>query len=204
MIGVTIGTGNWGEVALNASSRMQFNTGLECFVIEQWHEKPYEHPVWIKCRILDLFPNENEFLYFDADIWSMKKWNPAQIFREHGMNICAVPEPAVASIDREKSDFRFPKDYSYVNCGLLMFSRWHKKYFDYALKLHPNYGRWYDQTPLNEAFLKWGNVEFLDGQFNTLAHQGKVNGDLSEAVNLHFCSCKSAEYVRELQKKHGG
>ena len=68
MIGLTIGIGpHWSTLAHQSAARMSEMTGLPCHVVE--HD-PYNccHPSWLKCHLHRMFPAEDSFLIFDADI----------------------------------------------------------------------------------------------------------------------------------------
>lgn len=197
MIGVTIGFGNeWNAVAKRAAARMSELTGLDCRVIDSVSGE-YEHSSWFKCHAIEKFPESDSFLYFDADIWCLKPWNPEQLFESHGGKFCAVLEPQHNAIDIECGRWAIDRK-KYFNGGLMMFGREHKYVFENALRYHP-FGRWYEQTPLNISAQLLPDLCLLPQKYNTLAHGGRTPQDLSDVVNLHWCSCNSANQIKELQ-----
>ena len=154
MIGVTIGIGSeWNSAARTASDRMAEYTGLKCHIIDSWHGNRFEHPVWMKHKILELFPHEESFLYFDADVWALQPWSPSAMFIIGGGKFMIVPVPAHSAITAECERFDIPLG-RYMNAGLFMFHRGHQLVFDYTLSQHPECGRWFDQTPLNIDLVK--------------------------------------------------
>jgi len=171
-------------------------TGLNCVVVNDWHGSKLEHPSWVKCRILDIFPQENDFLYFDADIWCIKPWNPKHIFESNGRKFMGVVEPEHNAIDAECDKWDINREV-YFNGGLLMFSREHKEMFNTALKYHP-FGRWYEQTPLNICSIGTPK-HILPKEFNFLNHAASlilaslVASFLVGNVPAHVWSMKSTQ-----------
>ena len=204
MIGVTIGIGDdWEPLAKTAATRMSALTGLDCVVINDWHGPELEHAAWMKCRILDLFPKEDSFLYFDADVWCLKQWNPAGLFELYSRHFLAVPEPFHSAIVEEHKKFNLPDNHHYFNAGLMLFGREDGRVFSEAAKMQKDEPRWYDQTPLNIAVSSFGCGENLPHRYNALAHAGvyhpeKTNTPLAEVINLHWCS-SGASKVKALQ-----
>ena len=208
MIGVTIAIGEkWQAVAKRAADRMSEMTGLDCRIIDDWHGEELEHPAWLKCRILDIFKQENEFFYFDSDVWAMKPWHPDHIF--HGCNRDFIGVHAWENwiLQGECNKYGLPPHGFYIGGGLLVFGREHKAIWDYALSLHPGFSAWFDQTPLNLSLKRLAcPVTRLPYKYCAEAHGGiydakSTNCPFDEVVNLHFCSCGGrAEQVESLQK----
>jgi len=191
MIGVTIGVGRgWREAAQSAAEAMGKRTGLRCVVVDDIGTTvPKEklpkviHPAWIKAYLLDLFPDENEFLVFDADLIPRRDWDPQAIFRQMRGAFCAVPDRNCETVRDECASFNLPFPDWYVNTGLLMFSRQHAPVWDYVKTKHPKCGSWQEQTALNEALLALSvSVARLPRDFNYLAlSKTKSNGE----INFH-------------------
>lgn len=208
MIGVTIGIGpGWKEVAQRAADRMAEKTGLKCHILDSWHGEPYEHPAWVKCRIIDLFPQEDSFFYFDSDIWCLKPWSPEHLFSGFNRDFLAVPAIDNKYLRDECHRYDIPENGKYVCTGLMIFGREHKAVFEYAESLHPNFGLWYDQTPINVALKNQGIfISQLPHKFCSETHGGNYSPaftgvPIMEVVNLHFCSCGGdASRVAALQK----
>lgn len=208
MIGVTIAIGpDWKEVAQLASDRMTSFTGLKCHIVDDWHGVPYEHPSWVKCRLLDIFRNEDSILYFDSDIWCMKPWKPDKIFEGCNRDFMAVPAVDNKYIQDECKRFNLPQGGKYITAGLLLFGREHREVFRYAESLHPRYGSWYDQTPINVALNQGVSVTRLPMKYSAETHGGNyaacfTGEPVEQVVNFHFCSCGGdAAKVKSLQEK---
>ena len=207
MIGVTLGIGKgWEEVAKRAADRMSEFTGLQCHVISKWSGKAFEHPAWLKCRILDIFRTENDFLYFDSDIWCVKPWKPDKLFEGCNRDFVAVPAVDNKFIEQECKRFNLPMGGQYISAGLLVFGREHRQVFEYAESLHPAYGSWFDQTPINVALNKNVSITRLPQKYAAETHGGnfvtEFNGvNQPDVINYHFCSCGgNAKRIEELQE----
>lgn len=195
MIGVTIGIGKgWQELATAAARRMEDWAGLPCVVIDQ-DTIGCAHPSWLKCHIPAMFPHDDEFLVFDADILCVREWDPAALFETLGRPFMAVPEPGTNPEVMEecrKWQLAFPD--SYLNCGLLIFGREHAPVLDATWAYHPHGGAWLEQSALNRSLVDSG-VEIcrLPRRYNTLAKHGRINSIYArvsprDAVCLHTCA----------------
>ena len=209
MMGITIGIGDkWKLVAQRASERMSEMTGLECRIIDDWLGPKYEHAAWLKCRIHKLFPAEDSFFYFDSDIWCVKAWNPEKLFNAFNRDFIAVPAVDNIFIENECRKYELPIGGKYVCAGLMIFGHEHRSVFEYAESLHPNFGAWLDQTPINVALHRERTaVTRISQKFSAECHGGIYNSDFtkipeSDVVNFHFCSCGGdADRVLNLQER---
>lgn len=192
MIGVTIGIGEkWAKLAHATARRMAHTTGLQCHVIEA-DEFACAHPSWLKCHIHRIFPEEDSFLLFDADILPLRKWNPEGLFRSLRRPFLAVPEPnANPHLIQECADWQLGFPDVYINGGLLIYGREHGFVWDRVWSMHPNGGRWLEQTALNRA-LADECVELcrLPRHFNLMAQHGQIKSiycrsTLKDAINVH-------------------
>ena len=191
MLGVTIGVGKgWREAAQSAAQSMSKRTGLRCVVLDDIGSSipkaklpKVAHPAWLKAHVLDLFPEEDEFMLFDADLIPRRDWDPQAIFRQMRGAFCAVPDRNCETVRDECASFNLPFPDWYVNTGLLLFSRQHAPVWDYVRKKHPKHGSWQEQTAVNEALLALRvSVARLPRDFNYLAlSKTKSNGE----INFH-------------------
>jgi hypothetical protein len=209
MIGVTIGIGEgWDEVAREARRRMELMTGLKCQVLGEefvdlvnvlFHQKAV-HPSWLKCFVASMFPEEQEFLVFDADVICVRPWDPNALFKMMGRRFCAVAEENRVTVLVECANFRLPFPDWYVNGGLLMFGQEHAPVWDAVWARHPQYGSWLEQTALNEA-LRSEEVVRLPRIYNSMLHGVIEDGHRAiaqGAVNLHADSMggRAAEVLK--------
>ncbi len=239
MIGVTIGIGGlWPEIARNAAARMEQATGLLCYVVgdrtvgriifntasepasvitdtynDGWPE--VIHPSWMKCHLLKLFPREQDFLVFDADIVCMEAWAPEDLFvNKLKRTFTAVPDRNHRIVYDECTAHSLPFPDWYINGGLLMFSREHAPLWDAVSAKHPRYGRWLEQTALNKSIQELGlEVARLPRIFNCLPHLDTQCRNSSfnlqqlhdrGVINFHFADCGgNGAPILVLQKKMG-
>lgn len=205
MIGVTIGLGKeWVEIAHAAAQRMNQMTGLKTYVIGEPLGLQVAHPSWMKCHITGMFPEENEFLVFDADIICLRGWSPENIFSSLRESFCAVPDRNLPMVYDECVKFKLPFPDWYVNAGLLMFHRRHQPVWDAVWAQHPQRGRWLEQTALNEALLAQKiEVARLPRIFNQLPNGETLEQmDARGVVNFHFADQGGdATRILELQKE---
>lgn len=199
MIGVCIGVGEgWVELARRSAATMELMTGLTCHVIAT-DDFGCCHPSWLKCHIHRIFPEEDSFLVFDADILCVEPWDPQTLFQSTRRPFMAVPEPnANPDLLQECKDWGLGYPNTYINCGLLIFGREHGFILDRAWTHHPHGGRWLEQTAINHALVT-EHVEtcLLPRHFNMLAQRGRINSiycrtTLRDAVNIHTCAMDDA------------
>jgi len=206
VIGVTIGTGDWKSQARRAAHRMERMTGLRCYVIE---EDAYgcDHPSWLKCHIHRLFPEQDSFLVFDADILALRPWEPCALFEMSGRAFMGVPEPNSSAVRAQCEEWEIGFPDVYLNGGLLIFGREHAPVWDRTWSRHPEGGAWMEQTALNRALIDEAvEVCRLPRRFNLLAQNGRINSiysraTLRDAVNVHTCAMASADYCRNIHEK---
>ena len=192
MIGVTIGIGpGWQACAERAATQMAAMTGLSCHVVTRpHHTTEVAHPSWLKCWITEMFPAEDAFLLFDADILPLRPWDPDGIFHKLGRPFLAVPEDNTPPVFNECRRYQLPPWDWYVNGGLTIFGHEHAPIWRAVWKRHPGYGSWLEQTALNHVLLESGTpVCRLPRQFNQLLH-GRLDlavpmANSGQYINLH-------------------
>lgn len=208
MIGVTIGIGEgWQQLAESKAARMAEMTGLECRVINV-DDYGCAHPSWLKCHVHRIFPDEDSFLVFDADILPLRPWDPECLFESLGRPFIGVPEPnANPELKVEIGEWGLGTSDTYINGGLLIFGHEHGAVWDRVWSLHPHGGRWLEQTAINHA-LAMDAIEVcrLPRHFNLLSHRGKLSavyarGTLANAVNLHTCAVGNAAEVEAIHQQ---
>ena len=214
MIGVTIGIGEpWKEIAHNAARRMQEMTGVPCKVIDSlpWEVEKPSHPSWLKCRIVEMFPEDHAFLIFDADIFCLNPWDPGNFPPNLGRSLCAVPDRNLPMVYDECCEHQLPFPDWYVNAGLVIFGREHQPVWDATWARRPKYGRWLEQTAFNKAIQETKTeVCRLPRIFNTLPDP--VGKDYTAAdlhalkekgvVNFHYADRgNDPERLLKLQKE---
>lgn len=203
MIGITIGIGEgWAQLAESSARAMENMTGIRCEVIRAAHGFGVCHPSWLKCHLHRLYPNEDSFLVFDADLLCLGPWEPDVLFAAMGRAFMAVPEPnANPDLIEEcrKWGLGFPD--TYINCGLMIYGQEHGFVMDRAWTHHPHGGTWLEQTAINHA-LATEAVEMcrLPRIFNTLAQEGRINSiycrtTLKDAINVHTCAMDKPEDI---------
>ena len=203
MIGVCIGVGGeWAALAEKSAASMEMMTGVKCQVIRAAYGFDCCHPSWLKCHLHRIFPDQEAFLVFDADLLAIRPWDPQGLFEQMGRPFMGVPEPnGNPDVRRECQDWGLGYPDLYLNCGLLVFGREHGFVMDRAWSMHPNGGRWLEQTAINYALaMEAVEVCRLPRVFNTLAQEGKVNSiycrtTLRNAINVHTCAMESAAAV---------
>lgn len=205
MIGITIGIGEgWNHVAVRAAAQMEKMTGIYCEAITEWPFQQPVHPSWLKCHLMEHYPAAHDFLIFDADIFCLRPWKPAELFEALGKRFCAVPDRNNTDVYHECAGFNLPFPDWYVNGGLLMFSREHAPVWEAVWKRHPRYGSWLEQTALNEALFKLKvDVARLPRLFNQLPNGETVEAmDARGVINFHFADqAGNPARIIELQKE---
>lgn len=205
MLIVCIGVGvEWRQMANLAASRMALMTGLDYVVVSDLFY-PACHPSWLKCHLLNRYKGE-DLLIMDADIISLKMWNPQRIFEDTGRPFLAVPEPRYQSVLEECEVMGLPFPDIYVNGGLVVCGAHHAPIWQAAWKKHPKCGRWLEQSALNLAIIESDiPVCRLPRAFNYVTHHGKFTSqelEYQSVVNLHVSGCDSKE-ILEIYDKLG-
>ena len=205
MLGVCIGVGDgWAQCAARTARRMERMTNVPCVVVCDPGIYQVANPSWLKCKVIDIFPNESEFMVFDADIFPNRPWNPVELMEDYLGAFMAVPEKLTVHVAMEAASYGIR---NYVNAGLTLFTRHHKPIWDYAFARHPQYGRWLEQTALNEGLEKLGyQVVSLADSFNKFfchIDDRNYNGEWLSSrpeFNLHATACGGAKVLDALQK----
>jgi hypothetical protein len=210
VIGVTLGVGDgWREVAAVAAQRMAHYTGLQITVVEN-PIRQYAHPSWAKADVIEMFPTEDSFLVFDADVVCLRHWSPDQLFADLGRPFCAAVERRSQDVFDECAALEISFPDVMVNGGLLMFGREHLPVWEAVRGRHPKCGRWMEQGALNLSLLESDfEVCRLPRQFNTLAHNKPLAAltpdeiERKRVINLHWCGVRDPQKLLEIQKRYG-
>jgi hypothetical protein len=211
MIGVTIGIGaKWKEVAEISAREMSRHTGLTCHVVD---EVPVgvsvSHPSWLKLHVFDMFPSEDEILFFDADVLCIRDWEPKDDLGQYiymgnpQFRICN-DEHSVA-VHQECQQFGIKGTSRYFNAGLWIAQRHHDPILKRAAAHGPVFGTWLEQTALSVE-LQNENVSVIPSQFNKLLWPGFHHYcDLHEMpdTNLHLASIGDPEIIMQIFKANG-
>jgi hypothetical protein len=206
MIGVTIGVGDgWRQVAEAAANRMSEFTKLRCVVMSE-RFRAVTHPSWLKCKLIEHFPNEDSFMVFDADLICLRPWKPKLIFEYTGRAFCAVPDTRLDCIYEECEALGISFPDIYINGGLTIFGSEHKPIWDEAWRKHPRCGKWLEQGALNLALLE-SNTQMcrLPRRFNVVTYKGRISDkELCDmrAVNVHACAVNDWRGIEKLQKHY--
>jgi hypothetical protein len=201
MIGVCIGVGpGWKEAAQLTAARMATTTGLRCVVLDKC-DPPVCHPSWLKCHVTSIYPDEDSFLVFDADILPLKPWNPELLFEGLGRPFCACPDRNSPGTLRECQNFGLPWPDWYINGGMLIFGREHQRVWDYVWRKHPRYGTWLEKTALNEALLKIGIPVCRMPRTVSQMHMGSTPIARANAINLHLAGIHSSDVIIDAHRR---
>lgn len=168
MLGITVGTGRFKEMALHAAARVNAMTGLPVRVLgeQELAASGLPDPKYLRFRLFD-WTNDDDVMYFDADMVCLTPWNPVA-FRDP-LAVVAVRDimsPAIladaASLGISASD--------YFNAGLFIVHRSRHLHWlrasEHRLLNCPDL-RFFDQSALNmvrsELHLP---LRLLDRRFN--------------------------------------
>jgi hypothetical protein len=102
------------------------------------------HPSWHKLNLIRDYPGEDLFI-FDADMWCLKEWNPAQWPKGDDVIALAPDHNHNTNVRIESQLYHIPPG-GYYNTGLLIVRPGAKELFAEAKKVHPVYGSWLEQT----------------------------------------------------------
>lgn len=192
MIGLTIGTGDWRAVAERSAAQMQAMTGIECHVVDKVDSR-LVHASWHKLNLLRDYPGQT-LLIFDADIWCQKRWRPHDWLSR---GLAMAPEVVNAPIEKESALYGLSASH-YYNAGLLICDNRCRELFHDAMKLHPRYGTWLEQTALNRAIIDLKQpITELPQTYNHLVSIDLPADKLKalHSTNLHFAGRKTVQQL---------
>jgi len=187
MLAVTIGVGRSAPLAIEAASRCRRFTGLDVVILNEVHQRRYRvaEPHYVKLHLFDILPDADRLLYFDADLWFVAAWNPAEF-----PSLSAVRDNELyEGTRRECKHFGLAPD-QYFNSGLLIIDRQHADVFRVAERLRQQHGRpsiYRDQTWLNLAANECRlPVNFIHRAHNLfpIPHDGEA-----PAIGAHGAGC---------------
>lgn len=195
MKGLCIGTGNWGRIAARAAAQMEKMTGVPCVVVDRV-DNNLVHSSWHKLNLLRDHPGET-LLIFDADMWCAQAWDPAA---HATTGLAMASEPKNGSVRLECELYHIPVA-QYCNAGLIIADERAKEVFAAAKRLHPQYGRWLEQTGLNRVIVE---QKFPLHQL-PLAYNRHIDPNLSleeivemVAINKHLAGPKTLQRLHEV------
>lgn len=204
MLAVTIGVGRCASLAIEAASRCRRFTGLDVAILNEVHQRCYRvaEPHYLKLHLFDIFPDADRLLYFDADLWFVAVWNPAEF-----PSLSAVRDNELyEGTRRECKHFGLAPD-QYFNSGLLIIDRQHADVLQLAEQLRRRHGRpsiYRDQTWLNLAAKECGTpVHLIHRTHNTfpIPHDGEapVTGAHGAGIDPNFAEMMKA--VSQLRRR---
>lgn len=84
MIGVTIGTGEFAKLAHKAADTFRNTTGLDCRVLDDavYDVSGLAYPHHLKYQMFELIEDHDTLVYFDADLWWMRTWDPEKLVED--------------------------------------------------------------------------------------------------------------------------
>jgi len=216
MLGITIGSGKgWKENAKAAALQMQNMTGIECLVFD--YEEPNIHPVWHKALIPAVYGHQQHkhFLYFDADIYCIKPWNPQELIEQY-------PNKFMACLDRSEDPYLLSvchllqlDPWKYINAGLYIFGEAQFEMFHEVWKHRFNEIELREQSVINQYIKdRWDTVHLLDKKYNRMIWLDQIpEGELynnsslqDDTINIHssyeqgFENDNPLRYTTKLQK----
>ena len=222
MIGVTIGTGSFRELADKAAESFRETTGLPCEVLGDEHLERYDlaFPHHLKYHIFDMLDAECVF-YFDSDLWWMRQWDPRKLAEMSQGGIAAVRDlnrSGHISMDAEGFDLELDR---YFNSGFLVLHRDPGKYLLYTAKglydrvisktdpktvklKHPKARFWIqfkDQTSLNMAAQMMNiPIYYVDRRYNWVQSAGDWMDKGMPVIGAHKIGRDMKTTVKSLSK----
>lgn len=169
MIAVTIGVGEYKAMAEHAAMAVKKMTGLNTVVLcqDQFRTSGLPYPHFLKLRLFDLL-DEEDLLFFDADIVCLNKWDP-RAFTPNKNIVAVADRQDHPLIKKACMTWRIPRG-QYFNTGMLIVNRtFHDEWLkatELFIQSHPLMPL-YDQTPLNIVQQNMGlSVTLLDRRYN--------------------------------------
>jgi hypothetical protein len=169
-VAVTIGVGEYAEMAGLAAREMGARTGLRTVVLggREFAASGLDHPAFLKFRVFDLVEAEN-VLYFDADTVCLADWDPGPLL-DGGPAIACVRERMVPLVLEESARWGVAPA-EHFNTGLFVINRRnHETWLRRAEALRDRFPTALkDQLPLNAARVEMGiPLRLLDRRYNWL------------------------------------
>ena len=166
---VTIGVGEYAEMAALAAKELTQRTGLPAVVLgdREFADSGLEHPAFLKFRLFDLLASD-DLLFFDADTVCLAGWDPSPLLG--GEAIACVRDRTVPVVLEESERWGVPPE-EHFNTGLFVANRRHHAHWlrraEAIRRRFPTV--LYDQLPLNAARRELGlPLRFLDRHYNWL------------------------------------
>ena len=204
MTGITIGTGNWKNLAEYSADRMSEMTDADVMVLgdDEANRHKVPHPAWLKCYI-NHYTNDHEVIVFDADLFCMREWNPCLFTDKCDMAVVKDEDSQPVYQECQLYDIGFG---NYFNSGMMLFGDG-VHVITGAINYLPSYGRWNEQTAINKVI--WDRrmcPMYLPRAYNRLLWPGVDNYDPEAlkdlgVVNLHFASIGNPDTILEIVRK---
>ena len=166
---VTIGVGDYAEMAALAAKELTQRTGLQAVVLgdREFAESGLEHPAFLKFRLFDLLEFD-DLLFFDADTVCLADWDPSPLLGSEA--VACVRERMVPLVLEESARWGVPPE-EHFNTGLFTVSRrHHARWLRRAEEIRRRFPTVLnDQLPLNAARRELGlPLRLLDRRYNWL------------------------------------
>jgi lipopolysaccharide biosynthesis glycosyltransferase len=197
MFAVTIGIGSYTETAVLSGARVGSMTGLDVHIIDEAMASAIgtQSPSFVKLLLPRIVPRRESFLYFDADIVMLRKWDLSQYNDEP--NLVAVHDEFV---DQYDNDTDIPRE-NYFNGGMFIaHPDRHDHIFELARIIWENSAGsldMADQSALNRAAVLLGSpVRMIDEKYNFLRYHLR-HESRQGAVMAHY-----TPYGRRLAHEH--
>lgn len=188
MIAVTIGCGErYGLMAKLAARKAEEATGLPIHILgdRDCEALKVPSPHYLKLYLFKLFPNASSILYFDADLFFLRKWDPITLAGRSEI-VCVRDRWSWGCIEADAARAEVPVR-EYFNTGLLILNREvHEEWLDRTQQELGTieYGGLYEQTYLN--WTRWKlrlPVLFLPKKWNYLGWESAPANE--EVIGAH-------------------
>ena len=189
MTAVTIGTGAYAEIAVEAATAMSARTGLRVRVLgdDIASRLKVKKPHRLKMELFNVIDDE-DILYFDADLVALSNWSPQQF--AGSLSVVAVRDLWFMMNIRNDAQRLGITTRNYFNSGLFILNRTaHASALNLASQLFEELAPapFQDQSHLNLAFaLMDVPIRFLDRRYNWIDYPANNNGSWRSPINCHF------------------
>jgi len=213
MIGVTIGTGVFAELAKLAAQSFTKHTGITCKIVgdKEFAESGLTFPHHLKYSLFEMY-DDDIIIYFDADLWWMAPWDVQEVVDRCAGSMGAVRDLLQAShIRKDVAQFHLEPD-NYFNSGLLILHRDpHERMLRLACNVYDKIvasadykgiSMFKDQTSINLA-VQLGEypVEYLDRRYNFVREAGQWMKEGYPVIGAHKPRrAIPLDYTTDLQK----
>lgn len=211
MLAITLGIGTHHSLATRAARRMEQQTGVPARVLAEPDFAPVRravhglHPSWWKLWLPQVLQTTEPILYFDADIWAHRAWDPVALWHAYRRPLLIARDIDTDRTVPETREHGLPLLW-YFNAGLWIADPTHPTLaavFETAQSHAPQCGQWHEQTALNIALQRHHlDPGILPRRYNTLLWPHR--DDYSPAglrrrpeINLHFASIGEPQVIHD-------